>query len=74
MNHKVDMVVQDAASNVACEESGSKKSVFLSKDDLKKIKGHLMGLSEQSDDSFIYGLVKTLKEKDDKCKNERGTK
>lgn len=64
MSEEVDKVVRDAASNVACE-SGN-----LSEEELKKIKSHLMGLSNQSDDSFIYGLVKTLKDE----KNGRKSK
>lgn len=64
MSEEVDKVVRDAASNVACE-SGN-----LSEEELKKIKSHLMGLSNQSDDSFIYGLVKTLKDEENGRKSK----
>ncbi len=54
--NKVTEIINDAASNVACE-SGN-----LSVDELNKIREHLMGISNQSDDSFIYGLVKKINE------------
>ena len=50
----LERIISDAASNVACE-SGN-----LTSDDFKKIKDQLMGYSKQSDDSFIYGLVKAI--------------
>ena len=55
---KVIEIVNDAASNVACE-SGE-----VSFNDRKKIAEQLMGMSKSSDDSFIYGLVKNLNKGD----------
>ena len=54
--NKVTEVINDAASNVACENGN------LSVVELNKIREHLMGISNQSDDSFIYGLVKKINE------------
>ena len=55
MSDNVEKIIKDAASNVACE---SKEEV--SKETLEVIKNQLLGLSKQSDESFIYGLYKTV--------------
>ena len=56
MSDDVEKIIQDAASNVACET----KEVT-STETLEKMKKQLLGLSGESDDSFIYGLVKSVK-------------
>ncbi len=53
MAEDIEKVVNDAASNVACETGG------VDNETLQKIKEQLMGMSNKSDDSFIYGLVKS---------------
>ena len=53
---KIKKVVDDAASNVACETDE------VSKETLENIKEHLLGISNKSDTSFIYELVKSASE------------
>lgn len=55
MSDNVEKIIQSAASNVACE---SKEEV--SQETLEVIKKQLLGLSKQSDESFIYDLYKTV--------------
>ena len=62
MSDNVEKIVQDAASNVACE---SKEEI--SKKTLEVIKNQLLGVSNHSDESFIYGLYKSAV--DDKIEN-----
>lgn len=63
MSEKIEEILKDAASNVACE---SKEEV--SKETLESMKNQLLGMSEKSDDSFIYGLYKSVMKEE---KNER---
>lgn len=55
MSDNIEKIIQSAASNVACE---SKEEV--SKETLESIKEQLLGMSKHSDDSFIYGLYKSV--------------
>ncbi len=61
----IEMIVDDAASNVACEAGNLSDAV---KDVIKE---HLAGYSGKTDESFIYGLVKRI---DKGEKNDRRTK
>ena len=65
MSKDIEQVINDAASNVACENGN------LSIDELKQIKHHVMGMYQQSDDSFIYGLVKTINEGDNDARKTK---
>ena len=56
MSEEVDKIVRDAASNVACETKDVTSSEML-----EKMKNYLLGLSKESDTSFINGLVKCKK-------------
>lgn len=65
MDKEIEMVVEDAASNVACE------TTELSEKEKEMIAGQLNGLSGKSDDSFIYGLYRSLLKEDDKNGRKR---
>lgn len=62
----VEKIIQDAAANVACE---TKEEV--SKETLENIKKQLLGESKRSDDSFIYGLYKSIVENEGKDDNAK---
>ncbi len=55
---KINKAVLDAASNVACETDE------VSKHTLEEIKKQLLGISNKSDKSFIYELVKNASGED----------
>lgn len=57
-NNDMEKILEGAAANVACE-SGEE----VSKETLESIKKQLLGLSNSSDDSFIYTLYKSIIEK-----------
>ena len=64
MDRDVDKILNDAASNVACE---SNKEV--SKETLESIKKQLIGESKRSDNSFIYGLYKSIIDNEERENN-----
>ena len=55
MSNDVEKILQSAASNVACESTGE-----VSKETLENIKKQLLGLSNSSDNSFVYSLYKAV--------------
>ena len=55
MYKEVDKLLKDAESSVLCETTE-----VTSAETMEKIKRQLLGLSNESDESFIYGLVKNI--------------
>lgn len=55
MSNDVDNILKNAAANVACETNDE-----VSKDTLESIKKQLLGLSNSSDNSFVYSLYKAV--------------
>lgn len=57
MNEHVDKILKGAASNVACESEEE-----ISKETLENIKKQILGQSNKTDESFIYGLYQSVVE------------
>lgn len=55
MDEEVEIMLKDAESSVLCETTE-----VTSAETLERMKKQLLGLSNESDDSFIYGLVKNV--------------
>lgn len=55
MSNDVEKILKSAASNVACESAEE-----VSKETLESIKKQLLGLSNSSDNSFVYSLYKAV--------------
>lgn len=55
MSDQVEKILKGAASNVACE---SKEEV--SRETLESIRKQLVGETNHSDESFIYGLYQSI--------------
>ena len=55
MDEEVEKMLKDAESSVLCETTE-----VTSVETLERMKKQLLGLSGESDDSFIYGLVKSV--------------
>ena len=55
MDEEVEKMLKDAESSVLCETTE-----VTSVETLERMKKQLLGLSNESDDSFIYGLVKNV--------------
>lgn len=55
MDEEVEIMLKDAESSVLCETTE-----VTSAETMKKIKEQLLGSSKESDESFIYGLVKNI--------------
>lgn len=70
MSKQVEKIVNSAAVNVACE---SKEEV--SKETLERIKDQLLGMTNHSDESFIYQLYESVvegeKEEDVKTRSKK---
>ena len=57
MDEHVEKILKGAASNVACESDEE-----ISKETLENIKKQLLGQNNKTDESFIYGLYKSVVE------------